>query len=91
MTKFEQLQETLTTLFRKLSFPVGGEISELEAIWMEESSSKKLLSMTTPHGFVTVTGNGDTIQHSKVEEIIPLYVSYFTGADSLQGLANVLS
>lgn len=88
--KYEELKNALSTLFHQLYFPIGGEIDEMEGIWMQENNEKKLLTMTTTKGFVTVMADGSCIQHDSIEAVMNLYVRYFSSACSAQEKFNTI-
>lgn len=87
---YENLKNTLTNLFRKLYFPIGGSEDSIQAIWMEEPG-RKLVTICTEAGYSTVFPNGATLTVTNIEQVERLYVKFFTEKDSLAGNLQVIS
>ena len=77
MQKYEELKRLLGKLFQKLYFPIGGEIDDIQAIWMK-FNEKYALTMVTKKGYVTIDNNGEMIhQTESLEMVESFYLNYF--------------
>ena len=86
---FEEMNNSLTNLFRKLSFPIGGSEKETEIIWMAEPD-KKLTAINTSNGIVVVSSEGTIFLCSSLEEMEKRFIEYFSGKDSLKKTMETL-
>lgn len=88
---YENLKMVLDELFRELYFPVGGSSDSAELIWMDEGHGRKLVTVCTPAGYVTVLPQGGSINYMDIDQVKNLYVSFFTSGNSLQFMRNMLA
>lgn len=87
---FAEMSNSLTSLFRRLSFPIGGTEKENETIWMAEPN-KKLTAINTSNGIVVVSSEGTIYLCSSLEEMEKRFIEYFSGKGSLQNTMETLA
>lgn len=74
--KYDELKELLDRLFDQLYIPIGGADDNTQSIWMKESS-KRLVTIATDNGFITVANTGQVIKSQDIAEVEAIYLIVF--------------
>ena len=85
--KYNELKSTLDRLFNQLYFPIGGANDNAQTIWMEEPS-KRLVTVTTENGFITVANTGQVIKSKEACEVEAIYLTVFKAPGSLADIVE---
>lgn len=75
--RYNELKNLLTTLFRQLTFPMGGSNDEMLSIYMTEGEDLRLIAITTGNGYTVVSASGEVLLCSTLQEVESAFLLYF--------------
>lgn len=75
--RYIELKNLLTSLFRQLPFPMGGENDDMLSIYMTERENLRMEAITTSKGYTVITAGGEILQCSTLQEVESAFLLYF--------------